>query len=513
MNEIRWKMCIALVLIALLGTTATGCGDDQPVRPGGDGEQMNGDAGDGDLAGDGDQGSNDGDSEGGDGDSGNNGDGDGENNGDGDNGDDPEESCGLPAPFDEGIEYERELFVATTGSDSSGDGSTDNPFATLNRAASVATPGTRIVMREGNYAGGIYIQNFAGEPGRPVAVVADGEVVIQGGANNIQFVEPSYLVVEGLTFEGATANGLNIDDGSTLDTPAEYIVLRNLKVRGVNNDGNNDCIKLSGLRHFWVIDSEVQGCARGQGIDMVGCHEGIITGNRIADMAGPGIQAKGGSSNVVIHGNWFEAVEGRGINAGGSTSLPYFRPPDADAEARNIQTVANVFVDVGETSGAPIAFVGCDDCLFAHNTVVRPLTWVARILQESRDERFVPARDGRFVHNLIALNVDDLRNGVYVNFSSGTDLSSFTFARNLWFALDRETYNGPTYTSEIPPEQDSMIQEDPLFTDFDGQNFRLQPGSPALGQGDRELYDMLFPDYDGRCYDDLPALGAFEGPE
>lgn len=419
-------------------------------------------------------------------------------------------ACGLPTPFDEGVEYERELFVATTGSDSSGDGSADNPFATLRAATDQATPGTRVVMREGEYSGGIYIQNLRGEPGRPIAVVADGEVLIRGGANNIQFVEPSYLVVEGLTFEGATANGLNIDDGSTLDTPAQYIVLRNLTVLGIDNTGNNDCIKLSGLQHFWVLDSDIRGCAAGQGVDMVGCHDGVIAANRITDMNGPGVQAKGGSSRVLIHGNWFEGVAGRGINAGGSTSLPYFRPPDADAEAREIHAVANVFVDMGDVSGAPIAFVGCDDCLFAHNTIVRPLTWVARILQESTDERFVPSQNGRFIHNLIALNVDDLRHGVYVNYSAGTDLGSFLFARNLWFALDRDEYDGPTYAAEIPAEQDSLIQADPLFVDFDAKDFRVLADSPAATVADPDLLTPEFPDFDGRCYGEVPTVGAFD---
>ncbi len=439
----------------------------------------------------------------------------GENGGEDTDGDpnQGEESCGLAAPFDIGVEYERELFVDPAGSDSDGDGTDGAPFATLRRATDEATPGTRIVMREGQYAGGIYVSGLRGEPGRPVAVVGDGEVVIQGGANNIQFAEPSYLVVENLIFEGATANGLNIDDGGTLDTPAEYIVLRNLEVRGVDNTGNNDCIKLSGLRHFWVLDSEISACANGQGVDMVGCHQGVISGNRIGGMTGPGVQAKGGSSEVTIHGNWFQDISGRGINAGGSTSLPYFRPPDADHEARHIDTVANVFVDIGDESGAPIAFVGCDDCLFAHNTVIRPLTWVFRILQESTDERFVPARDGRVFHNVITLNVDDLRSGVYVNFSGGTDLGSFQFQRNLWYALDRDEYDGPTYDSQIPPEADSLIQEDPLFVDAAGQDFRLEPGSPAVGAGDRDLLTPWFPDYDGNCYGEQPTLGAFERDE
>ena len=419
------------------------------------------------------------------------------------------DECALAAPFDVDVDYEQEIYVATDGDDEGGDGTAENPFATLNAAAQTASPGTKIVMGPGTYEGGMWIGSLQGEEDQPIAIVADGEVIIEGGTNGIQFSEPRYLVIEGLTLQGATTNGLNIDDGGSFDTPAEFVVLRNLTVRDVGTGGNNDCIKLSGLRNFFILDSEITGCDRGEGIDMVGCHEGIISGNRLGEMPGPGIQAKGGSSDISIHGNWLWDIEGRGINAGGSTGLDFFRPPDADSEAARIEMVSNVLIDIGEESGAPVAFVGCDTCLFAHNTVVNPRSWVARILQESTDDRFVPAREGRFVNNIVALHVDDLRFEVYVNYSDGTDLESFTFGWNLWYAFDRgEDYAGPSYDGGIPPEQDSVIQQDPSFVDFDEQDFRLQPDSPAQGIG-TALDEGPFPDFDGHCFSDPPSAGAY----
>src|SRR3954464_8377950 len=43
-----------------------------------------------------------------------------------------------------------QLHVATTGSDSA-DGSEDNPFRTINRAAAVAQPGDTVVVHGGEY--------------------------------------------------------------------------------------------------------------------------------------------------------------------------------------------------------------------------------------------------------------------------------------------------------------------------------------------------------------------------
>src|SRR5690606_17304789 len=136
-------------------------------------------------------------------------------------------------------------------------------------------------------------------------------------------------------------------DGGSYETPAEHVVLRNITVRDVGSGGNNDCIKLSGLDRFFILDSDISSCNEGDGIDMVGCHHGVISGNTIHDTFDGGIQAKGGSADTIIHGNRFIDVAGRSINAGGSTGLEFFRPIDAPYEAARLRVVGNVFVRSG----------------------------------------------------------------------------------------------------------------------------------------------------------------------
>ncbi len=417
-------------------------------------------------------------------------------------------SCALPAPFDVGASYERTLRVSTTGDDG-GDGSDAAPLATLREAVRRATPGTRIVMSAGTYAGSIYLEDVQGEAARPIAIVAEGEVIVDaGGAGEaLHVTDGRYLVIEGITFQNASGNGINLDDGGTPDTPAEHIVLRDLTVRDVGTGGNNDCVKLSGLDRFFVIGSDISECDAGDAIDMVGCHEGVITGNTIHDAFGGGIQAKGGSADTIIHGNRFVDVRGRSINAGGSTGLEFFRPIDAPYEAARLRIVANVFVRSGEESGAPIAYVGCDACVFANNTIVEPRTWVARILQETTDARFVPCRDGIFANNLVVLNVADLR--TFVNVGTNTAPDTVTFANDLWWALDQGAgWSGPTLDPSIPAELAPVIQQDPRLIDLPGGDYHLDAGSPAAGAG-RAIEGAPFPDLDGRCYADPPAIGAF----
>lgn len=421
----------------------------------------------------------------------------------------PGDRC-RPAPFDEGATYTRRLVVAPGGNDDSGDGSDAAPFATVRRAARDATPGTRIAVQAGTYGPAGFISDLHGTADAPIAIVAEGGAVVfdAGGETEVMhLIEPRYVVLEGLTLQNSRVNGLNIDDGGTFDTPAGPVVLRDLTVRDIGTGGNNDCIKLSGLDDFFVLDSDISECNAGDAIDMVGCHNGVIANNRIYDAAGGGVQAKGGTSDILINGNRFVNVLGRSINAGGATSLEYFRPIDAPYEAARLVMSGNIFVHPGEASGAPVAFVGCDACIFAHNTIIDPQTWLARILQETVDEsRFVPSRDGYFVNNIVVFEMGDLRNNTFVNVGDNTAPQTFTFANNLWHATDRPDFTRPTLSGGIPPETGTLVG-DPMLD----PNYRTMPASMAVGAGSALLASHDLPDYDGRCFDaQAPTVGAFE---
>ena len=416
--------------------------------------------------------------------------------------------CALPPAFDVGATYTTTLHVATDGDDAN-DGSSAAPLRTIRAAAHRATPGTRVLVHAGTY-GGVQLDPIAGTADAPIAIVADGDVTIDGsGGIGWAMSDAAYVVIEGFTIADAAVHGMNLDDAASFDTPAHHLVLRNLTVRDAGSGGNEDCIKMSGVDDFWVLDSEVSGCDRGEIIDMVGCHRGVIHGNLFHDPVGNGVQAKGGSADTLIHGNVFRDIPGRAVNAGGSTGLAFFRPADAPHEAARIRVVANVFERVGADSGAPIAYVGCDACQFVNNTVIEPRTWVARILQETVDARFVPSRDGLFINNLVVVNVDDL--STWVNVGPDTAPETFTFANDLWWALDRDaTWTGPTIPSPIPPETGAVIQADPLLVDRAAGDYHLGAGSPAIGAG--QPVEGADADLEGRCYADPPAIGAFAAP-
>ncbi|HEY5603109.1 MAG TPA: right-handed parallel beta-helix repeat-containing protein [Gammaproteobacteria bacterium] len=421
---------------------------------------------------------------------------------------DPVRVAPLPVEFDMGVTYSRQTYVSPTGNDDTGDGSIGLPYRTVVRAARNATPGTRINLQAGTYPVQGSIGNLQGTANEPIAIVGSGNVVFDAaGANQVlHFSDPRYVVLEGFTIQNAAQNGINIDDGGSYATPAEYVIIRNVRFHNIGTGGNHDCLKLSGVDRFLVLNGEFEDCDHGEAIDMVGCHAGVIKGNFFHNMPINAINTKGGSSDILIQGNRFSDIASRAINAGGSTGLDYFRPIDAPYEGARIRILANIFERVGNNSGASVAFTGCDRCVFANNTIIEPRTYIVRILQESRDARFVPSRNGYFVNNIIMFSESDIRS--YVNIGDLTAPATFTFGNNLWYALDNAAFSGPGISSPIPPETGSIIQQHPLL-DLANANYAIPANSPAAGQG-RAVPGSIESDYAGVLFATPLDIGAFK---
>lgn len=362
--------------------------------------------------------------------------------------------------------------------------------AEIRRAAEGAKPGTRIRVAPGTYAGGLFLTDLRGAEGKPIVIEAQDPKdppVFEGGAEALHLVDPAFVEVRGLVCRGQTGNGVNVDDGGTPETPAHHVVLADLVVRDVGPSGNRDGIKLSGLEDF-----RVEGCtvlrwgAGGSAVDMVGCRRGVIERCtfRHEEQAGQGsgVQAKGGTRDVTIRRSRFEHAGSRAVNAGGSTGLEFFRPPLATwkgprFEAKDVVVEGCTFVG----SGAPVAFVGVDGAKFRFNTVWCPGRWVARILQETRAEGFVPSRGGEFTDNVVAFRSDAWAEGG-VNVGGGTDAASFRFARNVWFALDAPERTKALVRLPVA-EEGGTYGKDPQFRDAAAGDFRVKPSGPAAKAG------------------------------
>jgi len=418
--------------------------------------------------------------------------------------------CDVIRTFDRGLEPTVELHVAVSGDNLTGDGSPGSPFATIGRAVSEAGPGTAIRVHPGTYAGGTYVSNLYGEPAAPIWIGgAPGEAkpLIQSGGEGLHLTKVSYVVIHDLEVASATSNGINCDDGGDYanQEAAHHVVFRKLDIHDIGGTGNQDCLKLSGLNDYWVLDSSFTRCGggtSGSGVDHVGCHHGLLARNLFQEHSGNAVQSKGGSEDIEIRWNRFSDSGQRSLNLGGSTGFDYFRPPlsttDANAEARNIRLVANLI----EGSVAPVAYVGCVGCVVANNTIVDPGNWILRILQETTSTSpytFEECSFGIFVNNLVYFDRSSL--STYVNIGPDTASETFTFANNLWYAYDSPSQSEPT----LPvTESNGIYGLDPIFT----TDYQVSGASPAVAAG--APTEWTWGDLCGRCFADQPTIGTYE---
>jgi len=410
-----------------------------------------------------------------------------------------------------------EIHVAVDGQDDTGDGSIANPYASIERAAQDAIPGAAIRLHAGTYTGGIYLEDLIGTEAAPIWIGgAPGEArpVIEGGGEGIHLVRVHYVIVHDLEVRNTAYNGINTDDGGDYANAdaTRYVLFRHLSIHHIGSGGNEDCLKLSGVNDYFVLNSEFAFCGgggSGSGVDHVGCHQGLIVGNFFHDLSANAVQNKGGSQDIEIRANHMLNAGYRAVNIGGSTGYEYFRPPlstsQPNFEARDIRVIANVI----EGSETPFAFVGAVDSLAANNTIIDPDNWLLRILQETVSDgtyEFLPSGNNTLVNNLFYFDRGNL--STYVNIGPNTAPETFTFLNNLWYAHDDPAQSQPT----LPIiETGGVVGDDPLFRNPADGDYHLQSDSPAIARG-APVADVV-DDYDGLAYNIPPSIGAFEGSQ
>lgn len=325
-----------------------------------------------------------------------------------------------------------------------------------------AQPGDRILLAPGTYAGGLFKSGLSGVTIRSAELA--NPAVIEGGTNGIQLSDATSVTIEHLVFDGATSNGINIDDGGSFATPSTDITIRDVTVRNVGTGGNHDGIKLSGVTGFSIDRVRIVDWGDGgSAIDPVGSHNGLIQNSlmRHTTSGSSGVRPKGGSKNITIRANRIElpAGVGRAIQAGGSTGAEFFRFIDGDSgyEADHIVAEGNVVIG----SSSPFSWVNIDGGIFHHNLAQRPVDWAFRILNENTETEIIDTQGGTFDDNVIVFNDTDDEWRRAGNFDGpGVLEETFHFARNQWFNLANPTPAGST--PQLPvAELDGVYGIDP----------------------------------------------------
>ena len=375
----------------------------------------------------------------------------------------------------------------------------DCEYTSITQAANEAVPGDTILLN-GTFTRGDKVTELKGTPENWIHIIGINDATYDGNTTAIQLSDCEYLYISNITIQGQSLNGMNIDDAGTYDTPTHHIIIENCTFRDMASTGNNDLLKLSGLDNFEIRNCVFQnGSAGGSGIDMVGCHFGIINNNYFENMGSNCIQAKGGTHDVSIERNMFINGGFRGINIGGSTGLEFFRPQDANFESRDMEVNSNIFVG-GECA---VAYVGTVNSSVFNNTIIGSRKWVFRILQETVDpNRFLTCGDNSFFNNLVLMD-DSLSRTVNIGPNSRPE--TFFFSNNYWYHIDNNEWN-----HNLPSEDNNPILDENIsLTEKYGYNIYPEKNSVLVGAGlsllDRTLAFDSIP-----FYTFAPTIGAFE---
>ncbi len=342
----------------------------------------------------------------------------------------------------------------------------------LQTALQKLQPGDVLKIAAGNYEGGVWISGLNGTESQPISIQGadpNNPPIFEGGGSGIQITQSSHVHLSDLHVTGASGNGLNIDEGGPKNPASVGIQLHKIHVSKIGPKGNSDGIKLSGLKGFKVVECLIESWGDGgSGIDMVGCHDGEITSctlqrqkeEKPGNSGANGVQMKGGTSNVTVSKCTFKHIGNRGVNVGGSTGSPYFRPLDANAEASNLKVVDNVFIG----GQAAVAFVGVNGAIFKDNVIYMPERWAMRILQENRDPKMAVCRDVLIENNTTVFNSQKMVTAI--NIGPNTAPETFRFIGNTWYCSD-----DPGRTQRLiqlpTPEQKGRYGEKPDLSKID----------------------------------------------
>ncbi len=415
-----------------------------------------------------------------------------------------------------------------TGDDAS-PGSVDQPFATINHAATLAKAGDTVWIHPGTYQPEEEIRPaHSGTEDAPIVFRArpGGEVILDGQLKLplessrkmgiISLEDRQWIVVDGLRLINSrwagvlarNSTGITIQHCSTLNTYASGIIaanssririlhntIRQACVHPVAGTNTDECITLASVTDFEIAHNKVSDRLLdsnngGEGIDVKNaCRDGTIHNNVVHDLARLGIYCDSYEkdlSNVSIHSNTvYNCRYGIVIAC------------EEGGTVRGVRVHDNVVYDCprGGIRVAGYLRGGLkQDIAIYQNTVVRigvkgvpdnpedPIR-VSGILLDARHPE-----NSNFVvrNNILSDNINQI---------DTAGQSNITIERNL--------LHGPSKVTGT-----DAITADPLFVNAAENNFRLTEKSPAIDAATGQPRSTT--DRDGTPRPEPSDLGAFE---
>ncbi len=290
-----------------------------------------------------------------------------------------------------------DIFVSTTGSNTSGDGSIGNPYATIEKACDFVGPGDFIYLRGGVYTGiqhKINPNNVAnyGTAANPITVknYDNEEVILDGTGLDIPYSDGllqisnwqspviTYYIVDGLIIRNSNKRGISYYN-------VENLIIRNCTVHDVQLRG------IGGWGHYVTIENnEVYnaGMINENGVMGTGGWPMMIYGAVDWQTGAPSTHLT--IKNNYVHNSWGEAMG------------PGRESSDVIIENNIIRDVFSVGIYIDKATSTTIRenyLYATDPTYYRFN---RPFTAIGWANEENLDGGALPVQDIEIYNNLIA---------------------------------------------------------------------------------------------------------------
>ncbi|MBL8525236.1 MAG: fibronectin type III domain-containing protein, partial [Betaproteobacteria bacterium] len=398
------------------------------------------------------------------------------------------------------------LYVATTGSNATGNGSLNNPWATIQFAINNAafTPGSEIIVQDGQYAP-FYVDKSGSTAALRYTIRAAGsnarifDTVVYDGRPASIHVSRSYVTIDGFIVDanktvgdsdGVRSRGIRVSG-----LPTAHVI----DVRILNNKVSNAGwvgISTSYAQDVLIEGNEISNSKGQHGLYVANSADGpIIRRNVSHHNAWAGIQINadpetteddpvdGIITNALVEQNisYSNGIGGTGTvggnpNTGGGGSFDF-------ASIRNSRIINNLSYDnqrqgiVLWDDGYGDAF-GSKNNLIANNTVVMPAgTGHAFSIRNGST--------GNTVRNNILIHLDSSNNdsiAIDPESLTGTFVSNYNIVTR-FEDTGGNIVNLVTWRSQTGQDANSFTGTTSIFTNFAARDFTLASGSAAINAG------------------------------
>jgi hypothetical protein len=382
-------------------------------------------------------------------------------------------------------------YVATDGSDASGDGSPSSPWATITHALDNVPGGSTILVRPGTYVGRVRLRGTFTQ-----GVTVRSEVPYLARLRNNDRVITSYDGCQGITLEGfdiahsgsgAAPLVIHLDGGGG-NSQVSHITVRN---NVLHDSYDNDILKINnGAEHITVEGNLFYNqTGHDEHIDVNSVIDVVIQDNIFFnDFAGSGRSNNNDTGSYIVikdsNGNDDTVLGSRGITvrrnvflhwegSDGSNFLLVGEDGQPFFEAQDVLVENNLMLgDSPNVMRSPFGVKGGRDITFRSNTVVGDLPSLAYAVRLNVESSNPPNENIQLRNNIWA---DPTGTMGAENPSRPNDFSDTPPGQTVSFTLDHNLYwNGgvtiPVDDGELMNYMDdaSRVVGDPLLNDQGG---------------------------------------------